>query len=135
MYLREKLTELKILTSKIEELERYLFRSYELQDDIKNEIVKVILNCIDEVQNIKLILNNINKQTSLKIAEADLDLGSAVTIRDTIDKKIKLITNMINSDNTKLDILTLMGQRGDLLNEFNTMNVSITLADWSIKID
>lgn len=135
MYLREKLTELKTLTSKIEELERYLFRSYELQDDIKNEIVKVILNCIDEVQNIKLILNNINKQTSLKIAEADLDLGSAVTIRDTIDKKIKLITNMINSDNTKLDILTLMEQRDDLLNEFNTMNVSITLADWSIKID
>jgi len=134
MYLREKLTELRILTSKIIELKKYIFREEELQDDIKDGIVKVILDYIDEAQTIKLILNKVNKQTVLTIEGAKLDLGSAVIIRNTINKKIDIITDMINSNN-KLDILTLIKQRDELLGEFNTIYTAIRLADWSVKID
>lgn len=135
MYLREKLEELKILNIKIVELKKYIFSSNFVDNEIKNSIVKTILDCTDKIQTIKLILNRINNQTTIKIANTTLELSTAVIIRSIINNKICLITEMINNDINNLDILTLIEQRDELLIEFNTIDASIQLADWSVKLD
>jgi len=131
MYLREKLDELNILNKKAAELKAsILINASENEDDL----VKELLIYYDDIQNIKLVLAKVNSQTTVNIGQTKIDVTTAVTIRNNIKNKINLISDIIKS-NTTLNILTLMAQRDGLLGEYNSINKSIRLADWSIKLD
>lgn len=135
MYLREKLDELDLIKNKIFELKNYVCQRSNLTDEERDNIVKDIIGYIDKIQNIKLVLNKVNNQTTVEIANSELDLKTAVIIKNSIKEKIDLITDFINNSNNNLDVLTLMSQRDELINEFDAVNNSIRIADWSIKID
>lgn len=135
MYLREKLDELDLIKNKVFELKNYVCQKSNLTDEERDDIVKDILDYIDKIQNIKLVLNKVNNQTTVEIANSKLDLKTAVIIKNSIKEKIDLITDFINNNNNDLDVLTLISQRDELINEFNTVNNSIRIADWSVNID
>jgi len=135
MYLREKLDELNLIERKVFELKNYVNSKTELTDGERDKIVKDILNYIDKIQNAKLVLNKVNNQTSVTIADSKLDLKTATIIRDSLKEKIDLITDFINNNKNNLDVLTLISQRDDLIEEYNTVNNSIRIADWSVNID
>lgn len=135
MYLREKLDELDLIKNKIFELKNHVCQRSNLTDEERDNIVKDIIDYIDKIQNIKLVLNKVNNQTIVEIANSELDLKTAVIIKNSIKEKIDLITDFINNSNNNLDVLTLMSQRDELINEFDAVNNSIRIADWSIKID
>lgn len=132
MYLREKLDELRILKQKSDELRFSILRSSNEAE--KDSLVKALLKCMDDIQNIKLILSKVNNQTSMAIGQSKIDITTAVIIRDNLDAKIKLISNIITGDSA-LNILTLMEQRDALLVEYNSINKTIRLTDWSVTLD
>jgi len=131
MYLREKLDELKLLKQKIAELEFYVCNS---NTDKKDDLVKAVLSYIEDVQNIKLILNKVNNQSLINVGTSKIDTNTAIIIRNTLNTKINLISSIIKN-NTALDILTLVEQRDALIEEYNAINKAIRLADWSVQID
>jgi len=135
MYLREKIDELKNLKQKIKELTHYLSSNGDtLTNEQINSVVKYLLKCIEDTQNIYLILNKVNSQTTISIGTSKIDVNKAVIIRDTISKKINLITNLLEN-NKLLDVINLIGDRDPLLAEYNSINNAIRIADWSVKID
>jgi len=131
MYLREKLDELKLLKQKVNELEFYVCNNINVD---KDGLVKALLSYIEDIQNIRLILDKINSQTLLNVGTSKIDTNTAVIIRNTLNTKVELITSIIKN-NTALDILTLIEQRDSLIEEYNAINKAIRLADWSVQID
>ena len=131
MYLREKLDELKLLKQKIAELEFYICNS---NTNKKDDLVKAVLSYIEDVQNIKLILNKVNNQSLVHVGTSKIDTNTAIIIRNTLNTKIDLISSIIKND-TALDILTLVEQRDALIEEYNAINKAIRLVDWSVQID
>lgn len=132
MYLREKLDNLEIQKQKAAELVRCI--SYDNTGEAKNTLVKELLDTMDDIQSTLLVLNKVNSQTLISIGQSQIDVNTAVIIRNNIKAKIDLITNIINND-SKLDVLTLMDQREKLLEEYNSLNRTIRLTDWSVTLD
>jgi len=132
MYLREKLDEKKLIEIKINELENNILYGY---SESKDSIVKVLLSYIDDLQNINLILNKVNQQTELLIGKTKITTATAVEIRKAIKTKIDVITKLIEENDSKLDIIILIEQRDRLIDEYNSINNSIRMMDWSVKLD
>ena len=131
MFLRQELDKRKIIKNKIKELKSWIARSTEQPND---ELMKVLLANIDKLQNINLLINKINQQTQITIGGTQLSLITAIEIRDTIKSKIDIITDLINT-NDYLDIITLLEQRDNFIDEYNSINSTIRITDWNIKLD
>ena len=132
MYLREKLEELKMLRQKVKELSSNLLVTSDERK--KDDLAKALFKSMDDIQNIKLILAKVNMQTQIEIGETSINTSTAVIIRDNLKCKIDLISDIIHS-NTGLDVLALIKQRDVLLTEYNSINKSIRLMDWSVSLD
>ena len=132
MYLREKLDKKQLIKTKIKELENSILYS---SKDTSDLIVKALLAYIDDFQNINLILNKVNQQTTLLIGTTKITVTTAVEIRKAIKTKVDVITKLIEKNNDQLDILILIEQRDKLIDEYNSINNAIRMMDWSVKID
>lgn len=129
MFLRQKLDKRKNIKTKIKELRGWLLRSTP-----SDELIKLLLVQLDELQNINLIINKVNQQTLIKIGGTETNLATAIEIRNTIKSKIDLITNLIATHIT-LDITSLLEQRDDLMAEFSSIDRAIRMTDWNINLD
>ncbi len=132
MYLREKLDEKELIKTKIEELNIHVLHTSNIVND---EVVSHLLSCIDDLQNINLILDKVNQQTKLLVGKTEITISTAVEIRNAIKSKIDVITKLITKDENKLDILNLIKQRDGIIEEYNSINNAIRLIDWSVKLD
>jgi len=132
MYLREKLDEKELIKIKIKELQNSIMVN---TNDANDNVVKALLVYIDDLQNINLILDRVNHQTTLLVGSTDIDISTAVEIRRAINSKINVITRLINKDTSKLDVLVLVEQRDKLIVEYNSINNAIRRMDWSVKLD
>lgn len=133
MYLREKLDKKELIKLKIKELRDSLLVNTNIAKS--DEIVKVLLDYIDVLQNINLIINKVNQQTIINIGDSSITVAVAIEIRKAIKTKISVITSLMATDNKVLDILILLKQRDDLIEEYNGINNTIRIADWSVKLD
>lgn len=132
MYLKEKLDELNILKQKIRELHHSLLI---ISDEQKKDVLaEALFKSIDELQNIRFIIDKVNTQTIINVGGTSINISTAIIIRNNLKRKIDVISDIIRS-NTVLDTLTLMSQRDAFFVEYNSINKSIMLADWSITID
>ncbi len=132
MYLREKLDEKELIKIKIKELQNSIMVN---TNDANDNVVKALLVYIDDLQNINLILDRVNHQTTLLVGSTDIDISTAVEIRRAINSKINVITRLINKDTSKLDVLVLVEQRDKLIVEYDSINNAIRRMDWSVKLD
>lgn len=133
MYLREKLDERKLIKTKIKELKHCLLSELDIVEE--NETVEALLSYVDLLQNINLVINKVNQQTIISIGDTEISTTVAVEIRKAIKTKINVITQLINNTGKKLNILILMKQRDILIEEYNSINNTIRLTDWRIKLD
>ncbi len=129
MFLRQTLDKRKNIKNKIKELKGWLLRSAP-----SDELIALLLVQFDELQNINLLINKVNQQTVIMIGGTQTSLTTAIEIRDTIKSKIDLITDLI-ATNTSLDMTSLLEQRDKLMAEYDSINGSIRLTDWNIKLD
>jgi hypothetical protein len=129
MFLRQKLDNRKNIKNKIKELKGWLLRSAP-----SDELIKLLLVQLDGLQNTNLLIDKVNQQTLVKIGGAKTNLATAVEIRNTIKSKIDLITDLI-ATNTSLDITSLLEQRDNFMEEFNSLDGVIRVTDWNINLD
>jgi hypothetical protein len=131
MFLRQKLDERKFLKVKIKELKENILCFTDEQD----ELIKELLILFDRLQTINLVLNKVNYESIIVIADTELSLNTAVELRNTLQSKIDMMTDLISSCEGNLDVMALMGQRDCVIEEFMVIDSAIRKADWNIKIE
>lgn len=92
------------------------------QDQNNNALVESLLNEWDLLEQYKIVLKrtNINVVAKGYFKNSDLNstLGILIEFRETINKKIKLIEDLVCTDNEGLDKITLLGQRENYIKEY-----------------
>lgn len=131
MFLRQKLDERKFLKIKINELKENILHFTDEQD----ELIKEFLILLDRLQTINLVLNKINYESIITIANTELSLNTAIELRNTLQSKIDMMDGLISSSKGTLNLLALMKQRDSVLEEFMVIDSAIKQADWNIKIE
>jgi len=129
MFLRQKLDKRKNIKNKIKELKRWLLNSVP-----SDELIALLLIQLDELQNINLLIDKVNQQTLVTIGGTQINLTTAVEIRNTIKSKVDLITALI-ATNTSLDMTNLLEQRDNFISEYSSIDGVIRITDWNIKLD
>jgi len=131
MFLRQKLDERKFLKVKIKELKENILCFTNEQD----ELIKELLILFDRLQTINLVLNKVNYESAIVIADTELSLNTAVELRNTLQSKIDMMNGLISVCEGNLDVMALMEQRDDVIEEFMVIDSAIRQADWNIKIE
>jgi len=128
MHLKELIYEKIMLDEKIAELESILHYS------ATDVITKALLDAIDLRQNKLLSIHSVNNKSKINIGDTKVDINTAIIIRNTIQQKMDILTNLINDNNCALDKLELMAQRDSYYEQVVLLNIGILKNDLSIEI-
>lgn len=100
-----------------------------------NDTASKLVEFLDERQKLSLKIHSANAQCMLTIGDNKLDLNSAVIIRDTIKRKVDIITSLINSDTDfEVDVFELMQQRDNFIDDYALLDMSIINMDINTKV-
>lgn len=127
--LMEVLAKKKILTTKIEELQKMLLKKQ--NDDVAAKLVCLL----DERQAHRINIHRANIASKINIGGADIDIATAVIIRDVIVEKVLYTTELINSPDSTLDSLELMKQRDRYFEEYTLLDMGIQKNDLSVTLN
>lgn len=129
MNLRDLIYKKNLLDIKIQELRNILNKLP--QDDVAKELVVLL----DERQQVVLNIKNANSQCYLTIGSNKFDLNSAVIIRDSIQRKVDILTELINSESDhSLDRMQLIEQRDKFMEDFTLLDMNIVNMDINTRI-
>lgn len=104
-------------------------------DKLYKQTVQHLFTLYDKLQNQRVVLKQCNISTGIKIEGNAVSVSDALEIAETLEKRLNLYTNMINGEETTLDIFTTMKQRSELLEEYFKLMSCIKSSDWSTTID
>jgi len=124
----EILTDKKMLDTKIEEIKSILL--HEQTDDLAQELFALL-----ELRQSK-ILNIIkaNSVSKLNIGGTEIDITTAVVIRNTIKEKIDFLTDMINNKDCDLNKIGLQQQRDKHYSEYVLLSMGIKRNDLTVIV-
>ncbi len=131
MFLREKLNERIWIKQKIKELKKHALVQTKQQDDV----LKKLLSLLDDLRTVNLVIHKINNDYTIEVAGTKISLNTAIELRKTIKYKISVISEIINLNSDKLDVLSLIDQRDELIDEYSVIDNAVSQADWKIKLE
>jgi len=142
MFLAEEIVLKENMEFKIAELTDYLMKTAnnEGNDDASkiDHTVNVIFNLLDECQQKSILVERANRSIKINIGKSEILVADAINIRDTISRKINILTKLINScrsnKNSLFDIHELIKNRDKLIEEFFVLDNAIESNNWRIKI-
>lgn len=139
MLVSELLIRKKNIKNRIKELKNYITRAstdknFDNSGVTYTKILSILFDLIERYQNYSVVLSKINYPTMIKVGTSEVSVENAVKIRNTIEDKIKLISDLIINDNT-IDIFNLIKQRESLIEEHIILIIGIRHSDWSTEID
>ena len=124
---------------KIEELEFYIEKISNINikesAHIYTNILGKVFDLLDKYQNYIILLERSNSKCEIKVGTSDVKVSDAVKLRDTTNKKMGFITNLINSNDASLNVPDLMDNRDKLMEEFILLNNAIEKSDWSEEVE
>ncbi len=128
MYLTEVIAQKKLYDRKIVEVKMLLkVRPDEL---LAQELMDLL-----EMRQGKLInINSANEQSKISLGGTDVPISVAVMIRDTIDEKVSILTDLINDTDSSLDKLKLLKQRDKHFDEYTLINMGIQRNDLNVTV-
>ena len=94
-----------------------------------------VFDLLDKYQNYIILLERSNSKCEIKVGTSDVKVSDAVKLRDTTNKKMGFITNLINSNDASLNVPDLMDNRDKLMEEFILLNNAIEKSDWSEEVE
>lgn len=112
---------------KLGELQRYLDSN---NSDAKQKISisNLMFEILGEIQSYKILLNSENNRNNIKIQDTEISVSNALKVLDTLDNKIKILTDMISCGT--VDIFNVIGQRDKLFEECIVLLSAIKVKDW-----
>ena len=126
--LYEIIKEKESLERKIEEIKTLLRTEH--TDDLAEEFVALL----ELKQSKKINIHRANIASKLNIGNSELDITTAVIIRDTVKEKVDYLTLLIEEPECKLNKLELMKQRDQYLMEYNLLNMGILKNDLNVSL-
>ena len=128
MHLIELVYEKRMVDKKIAELKAILHH------ESTENITKALLEAIDVKQNKVLSICAANHKSYIHIGTTKIDVSTALIIRNTMQQKMDILTNLINDSNSTLDKLELMTQRDSYHEQLVLLNIGILRNDLSVEI-
>jgi len=133
MFLAELLMRKRYIKLQIAELKSYLFNNEEVVNT--NEVLNKLYDLEDQDQKHKILIKKANNQIEVEIGNNKVSLDTAIELRDNLDNKINILSDLINVNKKFLDIFNLLTQRAKLIEEYMIIYKAIKISDWSSEID
>lgn len=128
MRLKSLIYEKAMLERKVSELKNII--KYDATDTIAKELFAQL----ELLQAKNININTINNQIKIKLGGKEVDISTAVVLRDTTKEKINILTSLIVDNESKLDKVELIKQRDNIYEEYILLSNEITLSDLNVKI-
>ena len=128
MRLRSLVYEKELLEKKIVELKNILL--YDASEDIAQEL----FGQLELLQAKKINIHTINNQIKITLGGKEVDISTAIVLRDTAKSKIDILTSLIVNNECGLNKIELMKQRDDLYEEYTLLSNEIVVSDLSVNI-
>jgi hypothetical protein len=128
MVVRELLYHKQMLDRKIEELRALLIKRPD--DNLADELIALIERRQSKLMNLAAA----NRAAKLTIGNQEIDVETAVTVRDSIKLKIDILTDIINGEDFSLDRVEMMKQRDGLYEDYTLLDIGILKSDLNTTI-
>jgi hypothetical protein len=132
MYLAELIIRKNFIKQKIAETRAYL--SKESNRANVDNAVKNLLKLLDNLKSHLILIDDKNINTTIELGGAKISVSNAVRLRQGIERKISLITELIENNECGLDIFSLMGERDKLNEEHILIEKAIQQNDWTLEV-
>lgn len=128
MRLSNLIYEKEMLKRKVSELKNII--KHDATDAIANELFAQL----ELLQSKNININTINNQIKIKLGGKDVNVSTAVTLRDTTKEKINILTGLIIDNECKLDKVELIKQRDNIYEEYVLLSNEIKLSDLNVRV-
>jgi len=135
MVLAEVLIEMKNFGLKISQLEDYLHRTAGQDVALADRATIKLLDLLDKHRSHLILLNKLNNNIEVTIGDSTVSLANAILITKTMKRKIELLNSLIETEDSVLDIFSLIEQRDKLLEEYTAISNGLIALEWRTKID
>jgi len=136
MLVGELLLRRRILKRNIEDVQKYLAKKEETSSRASyNDFIDQLFGYLDQIKSQEIVLNRSNEETKIKVGKSEINVSDAIYIRETILKKINVLSSMIeHNTNRDLDIFNLITERDKLFEEYLYISSLISESDWSTEV-
>ena len=131
----EVLIEMRNLKYKINQLRDYLLRIADNNATLADTATIKLLDLLDKHRSHLILINEINNSTEVSIGGSTVSLANAIIIIKTIKCKINLLNSLVETEESVLDVFSLMEQRNKLLEEYTTISNGLAAIEWSTNVD
>jgi hypothetical protein len=126
--LMEVLAQKRMLDQKIDELQEMLV------DKQSDELAAVLIGFLDDKQSNLINIHRANIASKINLGGTDIDIATAVIIRDSIESKFIYLTELIQNPECELDKLELMKQRDRYFDEYSLIDMGIQKNDLNVTL-
>jgi len=112
MVLAEVLIEMRNLKHKINQLRDYLFKIADNNATLADTATIKLLDLLDKHRSHLILINEINNSTEVSIGGSTVSLANAIIIIKTIKCKIDLLNSLVETEESVLDVFSLMELSG-----------------------
>jgi hypothetical protein len=121
-----------IIDDRIDELEKGL-QLGAIPIDNYSTVQKELEDLYDKKRNLMLVLVRHNTSTKITVANSELTITDAIIMRDTVNKNIELLENMLMNGSGNLKIKPIIDKKKMLLEEYILYTTAIKVSDWSTE--
>ena len=133
MFLAELLMRKSYVKLQIVELKFYLLNNDGSSDT--NETLKKLYELEDQDQKYRILIKKANSKIEVEVGTSKISLDTAIELRNNLDNKISILSDLISANKKSLDIFNLITQRSKLIEEYLMVYKAIKISEWSIEID
>lgn len=98
------------------------------------DVAKKLMSLLDDRQNLLISIHRANITSKISIGEADIDIATAIIIRDSIEDKFICLSELITNQECTLDKLKLMDQRDRYFDEHTLIDMGIQRNDLNVML-
>lgn len=96
-----------------------------------SDLLDTLFDLLSKLQSHKALLDRENAKTKITVGDSELSVIDAIHIRNTIERKIDTLTEVVEGLEHSLGYKDLITKRDQLMEEFVKVTNSIERSDWS----
>jgi len=133
MFLAELLMRKSYVKLQIAELKFYLLNNDGSSDT--NETLKKLYELEDQDQKYRILIKKANSKIEVEVGTSKISLDTAIELRNNLDNKISILSDLISANKKSLDVFNLITQRSKLIEEYLMVYKAIKISEWSTEVD
>ena len=133
MFLAELLMRKSYVKLQIVELKFYLLNNDGSSDT--NETLKKLYELEDQDQKYRILIKKANSKIEVEVGTSKISLDTAIELRNNLDNKISILSDLIAANKKSLDVFNLITQRSKLIEEYLMVYKAIRISEWSTEVD